>query len=249
VKTFVGYTIWNKVDMIAWLLGGIVNNFPKGTHVGFCFDNCTDDSEAAFDAMRGYWLDRRGFIVHKLAPPVTVGLVGGTNILLDIFMGTDCDICFTPQDDQRIENPVHLDLERLMAAYGPRLGGVGCRDGFYAGYASPVCSRWSTSGLPYAPQRLETGEWAERPYYNDGPVAYPRHLVSAIGKLDAGFGGFYVWCDYGGTAEKAGFKNVILGGEVTHACWGRFTPSKFAVDGVMANNDLARLKDKHPAWR
>ena len=170
MKTFVGYSIWNKVDMLSWLLEGIVNNFnPEETEVGFCFEGCRDDSVIAFDAMRRYWLDSRGYRVHRIISEKEVGQVGGHNLLLKQFMDTECAILLAPQDDQRVKNPISQDLEILMSKYGSKLGVVGGRYGFNgkSNHMQATCPWSPVSG---AAEIINTGHYVERLYLNDGQI-------------------------------------------------------------------------------
>lgn len=244
MKIFVAYTIWCKVDMISWLLEGITKNYnPQNTEIGICFDACTDGTEEAFNAMRKYWLDDRKYKTHTTRTDKEVTLVGGTNRLLKTFIEqTDCQMMLCPQDDQRLISNIEPDLQKLTTHYGPKLGGISGRDGFNEHGTNLVCADWSAANTT---NRLKNGEWAERPYYNDGPIIYPRHLVDKIGYLDERFYGYYVWCDYGARATNAGLTNIILGMDITHAKFGRMPTSWLNIAGDKASEDLKLLNSKH----
>ncbi len=243
MKFMVGYTVWNKVDMLTWLLEGIVDCFRAAeTEVAFHFDNPLDDGDLAFDSLVPYWLNIRGGWkpeqVHKVVSRTEVRELGGHNKLIDLFMASNCDMLIVAQDDQHWNQSPVLELERLAAHYGDRRGLIGGRDGYCANYGSFTGSSWSESTVQ---RRLKTGEWVELPYQNSGPNVYNRHLVEKVGKLDELFTAHYVWDDYGARAIKAGFVNGILGMDITHAKFGRVK----ATTWLDASQDRARLSTKH----
>ncbi len=244
MKHLLGYSVWNKVDMIAWLLEGLANNFsPANTEIAFHFDTCVDGSIESFDCCVQYWLLNRGWKpeqIHKLVSTTETREVGGHNKLMELFMRTSCDFLIVAQDDQRWNTGTVLaDLERLAGHYGERLGLVGGRDGYTANYGNFTGSQWSESAVQ---RRLGYGEWVELPYQNSGPNVYTRPLVEKVGMLDDQFRAYYVWDDYGARAIKAGFVNGILGMNVTHAKFGRVRATQW-VD--YSGQDRARLTTKH----
>lgn len=265
MKIFLGYHIWNKADMLCWLLEGIVENFdPATTELGFVFDHPLDGTDAAFDAMKHYWLNQRGF---KFVPnrhesvetrpfkyttiktDKEVREVGGHNLLLRHFLDhTDCDLMLAPQDDIRFRRPVQAELEAVCAQYGPRLGLIGSRDGWnMRNYSDLASSAWSPSN-PRPVHYLEHGQYTERLFLNSGPVCYPRHVVQRVGLLDDEFIAWYIWEDYGLRCHQAGFTNVILGLDCFHRCFGRMGRSSLYVKTNMVH-DLDRFSAKHLAPR
>lgn len=243
MRHMIGYSIWNKVDHIVWLLEGIASHFdPAQTEVAFHFDTCEDGSIEAFDTCVTYWLLNRGWKpehVHKIVSTTVTHEVGGHNRLIDRFMASNCDFLTVAQDDQHFNGSHVASLESLAARYGSRLGLVGGRDGYDWGYQRFVGSLWSESAVQ---QRLQHGEWAERPYQNSGPNIYSRQLIEKVGKLDEKFTAFYVWDDYGHRSKNLGFVNGILGMNMTHAKFGRMRAS---VWNDASGADLARLRALH----
>lgn len=239
------YSVWNKVDMVTWLLEGIVEHFsPENTEIAFHFDTCVDGSIEAFDCCVPYWLLTRGKWkpehIHKVISTTETREVGGHNQLMELFMANGrCDTLVVAQDDQRWNKSPLPDLERLAAHYGDRLGLIGGRDGYTAGYGHFTGSLWSESAVQ---RRLQDGEWVELPYQNSGPNVYNRRLISQVGLLDDKFRAYYVWDDYGHRAIQQGFVNGILGMNVTHAKFGRVRATEW-VD--YSGQDRARLTAKH----
>jgi hypothetical protein len=260
MKLFVGYSIWNKVDMVVWLLDGIVRYFdPNQVELGFVFDTCEDDSVDVFHTSKDWWLVRNGFKFQvetwdRTLRAVSTGEqswlkpfetsapireVGGHNRLLKMFLASDCDMAVIAQDDQQFARPVYADYLGLDEKYGDRLGIVGGRDGYFQFFRDMASSKWSESS---SHERLAYGEFRERPFFNSGPVGYPRKLVETIGLLDDQFTAYYVWDDYGARARAAGFQSVILSTHVIHAKFGRTKATVFT-DASAA--DIARLRSKH----
>jgi hypothetical protein len=249
MKYIAAISVWNKVDMIAWLLHGLTTNFsPKDTEIVIHFDACADDSIKAFEAMTDFWLKGKGFkwkalIADQTAPQLRE--IGGHNALLRYFMETDAEYLFIAQDDQHINRPVWPHLEALAAQVrqeGRRLGMITGRDGYDWPYLRFAGSCWSESALH---ERLQHGDWRERPCMNTGPLIYPKEVVKSIGFQDSAFTAYYAWDDYALRAIAAGFTNFVLGMDLIHAKFGRVTPTWWAVTGDNAAHDLALLKGKH----
>lgn len=245
MRHMLGYSVWNKVDMITWLLEGLVGRFdPDRTEIAFHFDTCTDGSIEAFDACVPYWLHKCGGWkpehVHKIISTTETREVGGHNQLIKLFMErSTCDFLIVAQDDQHWNKSPIDGLEQLAETYGHRIGLIGGRDGYTANYGSFTGSMWSESAVQ---RRLQPGEWVELPYQNSGPNVYHRHLIEKIGYLDEMFRAYYVWDDYGARALKAGFVNGILGMDVTHAKFGRVKSTQWESS---SGADRARLTAKH----
>lgn len=248
-KFMVGYTVWNKVDMLLWLIQGIIENFsPTDTEIAFHFDACEDGCADAFEGLVHYWLVQKGgwtrAQIHALVSDKEVREVGGHNRLIDLFVTKpEIDMLIVAQDDQRFNKNVTAPLGALMdfvTEKGHRLGIVGGRDAYFAGYGGFVGSEWSESAVH---QRVKHGEFQSRPYMNSGPVCYTRPVVEAVGKLDEEFRAYYVWDDYGARAVKAGFTNGVMGMDVTHAKFGRMKATQWC---DWSGHDNARLHMKHP---
>lgn len=266
MKLFLGYHIWCRADMLAYLLSGIVENFdPDETELGFVIDNPLDGTNKAFDAMQDFWLVNRGYKFTPCAPGVTepkpfkytvfhpdkeVREVGGHNILLKHFVEhTDCDVMVAPQDDIRFNRPVHQALQTVLDTYGPDLGVIGSRDGYFYDYKDIAGSFWSKS-FPGPTTRLQHGEFVERPFMNSGPVSYPRHIVEKVGYLDELFIAWNVWDDYGVRCLMAKLRSVVLGLDCTHCSFGRVQHSWFYDSGggyefKHKSEDYLRFRMKH----
>jgi len=247
MKYLLGYSIWNKVDMLSWLMEGAVNNFsPQDTELAFHFDSCSDGSTEAFDTMVDYWLILRGGWkheqIHKLISTTETREVGGHNRLIDLFLTLNADILIVAQDDQHFLKPVTPCLDALYAALaplGPPLGIVGGRDAYDRGYANFTGSKWSESAVQ---RRVEHGEFVALPHMNSGPVCYTRAVIEKVGKLDEGFRAYYVWDDYGERARKAGFVNGVMGMDLIHAKFGRMKATEWC---DYSGQDRARITTKH----
>lgn len=245
MKHMIGFTCWNKCDMILWLIESVVNHFPAGSHVTFFFDGCTDDSIPIFRALRGYWLDQKGYVVHELSSETEKLPLYGETKIKECFMETDCDILHILQDDQHLNAPIHSHVENLIAAESSKhkIGVIGGRDGYTWGYQNFVGSRWSESTVT---SRISPGVWAARPYVNPNPLIFSRQLIKEIGYYDPEFHTFYHWDDYCKRATNAGFTNFLLGTDLTHVKFGRISPSWAAGRSDMAAHDIALLRRKHP---
>ena len=246
MKYIVAYSVWNKIDMLTWMLEGITENFnPADTEVVFHFDVCSDDSIIAFHALKDYWLARLGF-KHKILVADQKGPqlreVGGHNKILHYMMEeTDAQSVIIAQDDQRFNQPIVAHLDKLDQHYGNRLGVITGRDGYYWQFQKTAGSFWSDT-YPPVQIRLAHGEWQERPCMNTGPLVYNRNVVSKVGYQDELFWAYYSWDDYALRAKNAGFVNGVLGMDITHAKFGRITSTWLSPH---SNEDLARLKQKH----
>jgi len=250
-KYMIGYGIWNKQDMIGWLLDGVCANTPEVSHIRFVFDNCTDDSERNFDFMSQQIVynptpgeqDKRTRSIKttKESSSTTIHEVGIHNALIKFFRDeTDCDVLIVLQDDQRIRGPLVLRTERLLDHYGAKIGMMGGRDGYERGLEQMVGSEWSTSTLQ---ERLRPGSWAERSYLNSGPLIYTRSVVKCIGMVDTQFEHWYAWDDYCERCKQRGLTNVVLGTKIRHLKFGRAPTTTYYTDGSQLR-DTKRFHDK-----
>jgi hypothetical protein len=245
MKYMVGCVVWNKVDMICWLLQGINNAFPKGSHVAFVFDACKDDSAAAFKPLSGFWLDRKGYTSEAIVCEKEVREVGGHNILMRRFMESDCDVLVVLQDDQHMLQPMS-GLEAVLAKYGQKTGIIGGRDGYWTGYRQFVGSQWSESTA--ITRRLAVNEFEPRPYINSGPVVYTKGVIQEVGYLDENFVAFFVWDDYGGRATFKNFQNGVIGTDLIHAKFGRVPNTTFYTQEI-SEHDNNRISQMRPEFR
>lgn len=240
----IGYSVWNKRDMLSWLLDGIHDVFtPDNTTVVFHFDACSDNSDRVFDSLADFWLVRRGWPkekIHKLVSDVEVRELGGHNNVIDWFMTNQPqDFLIMAQDDQRLTADPRPHLERLAAQYGNRLGLIGGRDGYGMNYSNFTGSMWSESQVQ---RRVRHGEFVPLPYQNSGPNVYNPNLINRVGKLDPEFRAYYVWDDYGHRAMQLGFVNGVMGMDLIHAKFGICTATQWC---DYSGQDMARRQAKH----
>lgn len=246
MKFVVAYTIWNKVDMLSWLLEGIIKNFsPTNTEVVFHFDGCTDGSDQVINTLIPYWLERRGGFklsqFHAIISPSEVREVGGHNECMRWFMAHQpADFLIVCQDDQQWQNSPCVFLEQLGTQYGDKLGLIGGRDAYRGGgYADFTGSMWSESAVQ---RRVRHGEFVALPHMNSGPVVYNPRLIEKVGYLDEQFRAYYVWDDYGQRSINAGFVNGVMGMDVIHAKFGRVKATEWC---DYSGQDYALRQRKH----
>jgi hypothetical protein len=245
MKYMVGCVVWNKVDMLCWLLQGVNNAFPKGSHVVFVFDACKDDSVAAFTPLSGFWLHKKGYTSEAIVCEKEVREVGGHNLLMRRFMASDCDVLVVFQDDQHLLGPI-VGLENVLAKHGDSMGVIGGRDGYNTGYGQFVGSVWSES--THCTARLQPGQFAERFCINSGPVIYTKPLINKVGYLDENFVAFFVWDDYGVRALHKNFVNGVIGTNLIHAKFGRVPSTTFYTKEISIH-DNNRISNLRPEFR
>ena len=242
----VGFSVWNKVDMIAWLIDGIVRNFTKDEcEVVFFFDACTDGSEDAFNSIRPWWLDQRGYKTTAYRSDIAVGENGSHAVIIEHFRNTAADALIVFQDDMHLNAPVREPVEAIFTAFGSRTGVIGGRDGFFPGFTDMASAPHSMSRKS---RKLAVNEWAEKPQVNSGPIIYPKEVVAACGGPSLDFKAFYIWEDYSLRAHKAGFRNAVLGVDIDHVKFGRVTATTMYTDDI-AGHDAAVYAGRHPRVR
>lgn len=250
-RYMVGVPVFEKMDMIGWMLDGISRNFkPSETRVVFYFDGCKDDSLLMFENLVWYYLTRRDCPVTSIVGPVQVYEGPAHNALIEEFMRTDSEFLIVPQDDQTFDGSVIKTLENIRANLKGKLGVIGGRDGFdfYENTKAAGTQREWPGGPPVNPPpniRLENGAWTIHPFINTGPVVYNRHLVETIGMLDPRFRNYYHIEDYCYRARLAGFRNVVAGMPVVHVKFGRYGVSN-VYDPGFVDADLALVREKVP---
>jgi len=245
-RYMVGYGIWNKQDMIGWLLEGVGTYTPEATHVRFVFDSCVDDSEKNFDMLSSQIIKNVARTSHMVVSKEKLATVtheyGLHNAILRHFMQeTDCDVLIIPQDDQRICGPMILRMEGLLDSYRDRIGLIGGRDGYERGLVGIVGSMWSESTLT---ARLQPGIWREATFLNSGPLIYTRKVVEKVGYVDTKYEHWYGWDDYCMRCRHVyGLMNVVVGTEIRHLKFGKVPGTTYYTDGSLAR-DYARFKSK-----
>jgi len=230
MRVMVGLSIWNKVDMISWMLDGVIKNFPNDrTHVHAVFDNPTDGTDAAFQACAPWWLSAHGFSYSHETTDKQVFEVGGHDRLIQKFLQSDCDFLVIPQDDQKFNQSIFPALEMLFSKYGEKLGIIGGRDGFFKNYVGMVSSPFSESTKN---TKLPFGQFEERPYFNSGPIIYTKKVVQTVGSVNTNFKAFYIWDEYGYRATNSGFTNILLSMDITHIKFGRISSTQVYAEGI-----------------
>jgi hypothetical protein len=250
---FIGaYPIWNKIDMVWYLLEGIRDNCkPDEAEWWFIFDDCTDGGAEHFRRIAPELL--KGYTYKMWEPPEEVYEMGSHNWFIDEFQKHKAEALVVYQDDCRIAgSTLFSDLGRCLDHYGERVGYIGCRDGYNAGLKQFISSPWVKSDMarPGSP-RVKVGEWAERVSINPGPLIYTKNTVTKVGKLnDQDYKGWYWWDEYALRCKQAGLQNLLLGTEIEHRKFGRVKASKLYLDkdGWVAQ-DAKTLADKWShAW-
>ncbi len=216
-RYMIGYGVWNKRDMVEWLLSGVAEHAQAAADVVFLFDGCTDDSAKVFDDAAQDALAGR---ITKMVNKIETQEIGCHFQLMRYFIDfTDCDVLVLPQDDQRFVGPILSSVDAVIDRYGDRTGVIGGRDGYEPGLQNMISSEWSESVI--AKRRLAPGEFVARPLVNPGPMIFSRKLISSIGFYNMDFRCWYWWNDYCHRASLAGFTNVVLGTEIEHKKFGK----------------------------
>lgn len=250
-RDMVGVPVFEKQDMIAWMLEGISRNFePDATRVVFYFDGCRDRSLAMFESLVWHYLTLRNFPATAIVGPEPVYEGPSHNVLLREFLNTNSEYLYVPQDDQTFNGPIVHRVLDIAARHDGRLGVIGGRDGYdtYNGEKASGTQREWPGGPPVntpSSVTLLDGQWVSRKFVNTGPVVYNRRLVEAIGVFDPRFRNYYHIEDYCYRALMAGFENVVVGMPVLHAKFGRYGVSR-VYDPGFSDADLALIRQKVP---
>lgn len=238
MKIFCHYTVWDKETHVPWLMEGIRDCLPKGTHVDFVFDNCTDKSHLVFDEFRVNILT--GYTVRSYDSKKKYRWPN-TNDAIDRFMNSDCDVFLSPQDDQKIQDKhIFKNIETILKE--DNLGLVGMRDGVIDGvnFFSSSFSR----GYHYTTW-LKSGDYREVDYINDGPILLTKRTVREVGKFDTEYIAHFADNDYSHRIKAAGLRVFVMGCEIVHEKWGRLTASEvWSADVSTHDNNLYNSK-----WR
>lgn len=241
MKVMIGVGVFGKQDMISWLLTGITNCFPRGSHVVFFFEACTDLSKQNFLDLAPTLLDGYTWSHGESADHLLEH--GVHNWLIHQFMQSDCDTLVVPHDDNKFLNPsIVSDIQRIQTEYGDKLGWISGRDGYERGYENMISSPFSSSDT--ARKKLKVGEYTPRSQMNTGPVVYTRRLIEMIGGPDMAYEGWYWWDDYALKAKHAGLQNVLLGMDCLHEKFGSIQNNHALFDGGLVARDLKRLVTK-----
>lgn len=249
-KYMVGYGIWNKQDMIGWLLDGISENVPEVAHVAFVFDHCWDKSRENFNRMYNQFL--LGVPMSDLGNSErSLHEVGVHLTLMRHFMSkTNCDVLIMPQDDERISRPVLPLLEKVLNKYGDRIGIIGGRSGYDIASSTNISARWVKATGNEKKNYLSPGGFTERPYVNTGPIVYPRSTIEKAHYLDAGYEHWFIWEDYAASCKYThGLTNVVVDFPIRHLRFGGAPATTYYNDGSLSR-DRKRMVQKwgHKGW-
>lgn len=242
MKAMIGVGWFQKPDMIEWILSGIRENFPEGTHVSFYFEDNNYEDWAVYSklvgvkgALEGFGSDADGAKGHILEH-------GVHRRFIERFMQTDFDVLIIPHDDNRFQRPLLPDLEMLWERYGENLGWIGGRDGHGDGYSNMVCSPFSQS-TGAEKEVLPIGEYREVKMMNTGPVVYFRHVVEKVGLPDADME-WYWWSAMSMRCHNAGLTNILLSMDCLHEKFGRCGHNPDLYDDKLVADGLQKLRER-----
>lgn len=235
MRIYLHYTIWNKGAHIPWLCEGIRSALPTNTVLDFTFENCTDSSLENFkrclSGVDGYG-DLSKYQV-TITESKTKYRWPNTNEAMKRFLQSDCDVFLSPQDDQQIQDKrIFNNLTKLF--HNEKPGFVGMRDGVGGvtdtGHDGHYYSSNFSRGLP-STIWLNSGDYREVIYVNDGPIALTKETINKVGYFDLGYWAHYADNDYSFRCDQAGLKVFVMGAEIVHEKWsckvcGGATPSE-----------------------
>ncbi|HNR56701.1 MAG TPA: hypothetical protein PKJ19_16155, partial [Flavobacteriales bacterium] len=114
----IGIGIFQKPDMLRWMLEGIAENFPvKDVPISVIFE--AENSQGAdVMALRDMASDLGLWMTLPVSTEEHILEHGCHRHLIEQFMRTDCDVLIIPQDDNRFQRPLLPDLKRLWEQYG-----------------------------------------------------------------------------------------------------------------------------------
>jgi len=237
-KYLIGMGVWNKRDMIPWLVSGLSEHARGAAEIAVVFDSCVDGSEARFDEVSREITGPR--VTKMRSRGEELNEIGVDDVLMHYFVNdTDCDALVVLHDDQRLTGPMLLQLDGALDEIGEDAGFIGGRDGYHPNLRGMVSSEWSESTL--AERRLRDGEWARRPLVNPAPLVWTRRAIERVGRLNREFEAFYWWNDYAHRCILAGLTNAIMGTPITHMKFGGVPKTKYVGDGSQAR-DAARVE-------
>ncbi len=217
MKLWICYVIWNKAAHIPWICEGIRLTMPKGTHVDFVLDNCTDQTEAHLNTVvnaNGYGgLEGYTVTIHKSTKQYRWP---NTNDSIGRFLTSDCTHFFSPQDDQQIQDKfIFGNLEKLYSE-ADNIGFVGMRDGVTeSGHFFSSCFSKPTPKTSW----LKSGQYISVKYVNDGPICISRQTIQKVGVFNPDFIAHYTDNDYSFRCNKLGLTNYVMGAEIIHEKW------------------------------
>lgn len=194
----VGYTIWNKEDLMPEIIGGLAENISPTSEVVLLFDNCTDDSfNKAFEEAKKHNLN----IIALNYTDGDLFEVKANNELLRWFMKeSKNDVIALFQDDIILKDKHFMSKIRSVLVNEPDAGLLGGRSGFELESLEfpekPVnkVSNWEHKEEQYGERLKERGNtFAARTFLNRGPLVFTRRLIKEVGYLSEKY--FPQWGD------------------------------------------------------
>jgi len=171
----VGYTFYNREDMVVPVLEGIARCFSNDCEVILHFDACTDRSLQTFKKNCSI-LGKREVKVLKTKRDLFE--LKSNNLHIDTFTR---DVLAIFQDDMVCVDPYLCGrVERVMDEYGERLGLLGARDGYEVEGGERVDfarNEWSSTQEGVL---IGMGEWFEHTFINRGPIFLTRNLLEKV---------------------------------------------------------------------
>lgn len=234
-KYLLGYSVWDKQDMIVEIMEGIRDNIsPERVELFFIFDGCTDNSIDVFN--KNYDIVLSNFIKRTQINITEKFEAQCHNIFLDYLLTKELSAAIIFQDDVFIKQPTLLsDIDKILDMYGDKIGVIGGRDGFEKMFKDSTGSHWSEP-KDIRIKNLNMGEYVAVKMINFGPVIYPISTVKKVGLLDVNtFKFFYLDIDYSLRCSKQDLKNVVMGTEMEHKKYGKYSESS------VYNNSIGRI--------
>lgn len=242
----VGYTIFNKANLIPDIIDGLKKCFSKDDEFIFLFDSCVDRSLEVFKEQ-----NLEGYNYQVIIPEGEQFEIKSNNRILKEAVN---DVIILFQDDMLCLDPSIKDkVTQVLNYFGDSLGLLGGRDGFELRSISfpekPVdmLSSW-THGVGGDRTMLSVGEFGVRTILNRGPVVFTRRLLDTVGYLNEDY--YPQWgddmdycmrCKY-----KYGLSNVVFQANIRSDLeWGgmRGGFSKLRRGKFIRNNWLKFVKD------
>ncbi len=260
MKHLLGYVIWNKVNLLPWIIDGIVQSFtPEQIDIMFVLDDPKDGSDQALLNLIHSRLKPLGFTVIGIQVfdkptykfPCQNWMMDYAANKANFITGDRYKTLICPQDDQKIIDPDLIqNIDHLIdVEHIENVGVIGLRDGFSTlDYTDMVSTHWSESNLSNIP-RLDNGEYVNKRLINDGGIVYPITTIKKIGFNDVEhYKRFYIEVDYAARAHGLfGLKNYVLGNKLIHR--NASAEATFASDHYNSNFGEIDLKTYKSKWR
>lgn len=207
----IGYPIHNKGYMMDEIINGLVHSVGDSVHdikYKFILDGCSDNSKRVLKREMSK-LDNAEYIETD-----DLFQLRTFNLLMADF---DTDFLIIFQDDMVLRDTAFLDnILNVYLKYGDRMGMLGCRDGFDAGYKNMSGSRFSESSM--RTEVLDSGKYREKMMINIGPIVVTKKLIEAMGYFDEIYGkGVYEEMEYSLRCTLKGLATIVMGVDLIHS--------------------------------